>query len=238
MAQRILVFENDTNFLRELETGFGKYGATVEVVQDPEAGIASAKASHPALVLLSVDSLRESGEAFLICKRFKSDDDLTKVPFIIMGGKHHAESFEAHKKLKKRRADEYIELPIGFDALVGTVKQFVPLQEAAPAAAEEEDLSLDVDADIDAFADNAFDDLLLEDKKPAPAPAAAAPAAAPPPPKLPEPPAAPPMPPPVARPPSVQMPVPPSVQMAIPSVPPSSPPPSIATAAATLALNE
>src|SRR5688500_1912042 len=151
MAQRILVFENDTNFLRELETGFGKYGATIEVVQDPDAALASAKASHPALVLLSVDAMREPGEAFLVCKRFKSDDDLAKVPFVIMGGRHHSESFESHKKLKKRRADEYVELPVGFDTLVGTLKQFVTLEQAAPnGASDDGDLSLDVDADIEA----------------------------------------------------------------------------------------
>src|SRR4051794_12540276 len=114
MAQRILVFEKDTNFLKELETGFSRYGAQLEIVKDPDAGVNSAKGSSPALVLLSVDAMSAPGEAFLVCKRFKSDDELAKIPFVIMGGTAHAESFESHKKLKKRKADEYIDLPIDF----------------------------------------------------------------------------------------------------------------------------
>ena len=175
MAQRILVCEKDTTFLQELKNGFERYGAAVEVVQDPEGAIASAKADRPALVLLSVDAMSAPGEAFLVCKRFKSDDDLARIPFVIMGGKHHAESFDSHKKLKKRRADEYVALPIGFDALVDTIKPLVPLEESAQSSKPEtEDPgSMDVDADIDAFADSAFDDLLLEEPKAAaPAPAA------------------------------------------------------------------
>ena len=39
LAQRILVFETDPNFLRELETGFGRYGAEDEVIHDPDAGL-------------------------------------------------------------------------------------------------------------------------------------------------------------------------------------------------------
>ena len=60
MAQRILVFEKDTNFLRELETGFQRYGAEVEVVRDPEVGIARARETSAALVLLSVDAMSSS----------------------------------------------------------------------------------------------------------------------------------------------------------------------------------
>jgi chromosome segregation ATPase len=179
MAQRILVLEKDTNFLRELESGFSRYGAAVEVVQDGDASVARAKAQPTALVLLSADAMNAPGEAFLVCKRFKSDDDLSKIPFVIMGGSQHAESFESHKKLK-RRADEYVKLPMGFDELVTKLTPLVPLEREASNDGD----GMDVDADIDAFADNAFDDLLQEEPKkvsepPKPAAKAAAAPAAP-----------------------------------------------------------
>jgi|GEM_PF-3743703 len=183
MAQRILVLEKDTNFLRELESGFSRYGAAVEVVQDGDASVARAKAQPTALVLLSADALNAPSEAFLVCKRFKSDEDLSKIPFVIMGGSQHSESFESHKKLK-RRADEYVKLPVAFDELVSKLTPLVPL--SRESAVSDTD-SIDVDADIDAFADSAFDDLVSEPKSeppkaaakaPAP-PVAAAPAAAP-----------------------------------------------------------
>ncbi len=191
MVQRILVFEKNTDFLRELETGFGRYGAQVEVFHDADTSILSAKSNLPALVLLSVESMSAPGEAFLVCKKYKSDDALASVPFVIMGGAQHAESFESHKKLKKRRADEYLQLPIRFDDLLSRVSALVPftLKKGAQdvsAELDEEDLALDsleVDDDIEAFADNAFDDLVFDEPKatlpemerPAPASVKAAP---------------------------------------------------------------
>jgi CheY-like chemotaxis protein len=175
MSQRILVFEKNTNFVRELETGFGRLDAEVEVANDADAAVAEAKAGGIAMVLVSVDAMSAPGEAFLVCKRFKSDDELARIPFVIMGGRGHAESFESHKKLKKRKADEYVELPTSFDMLLSQLRPILPF--AVPAAAEngnQPEERLDVDADIDAFADNAFDDLVLDD-----APAVAAPPAAP-----------------------------------------------------------
>jgi hypothetical protein len=176
MSQRILVFEKNTNFVRELETGFGRLDAEVEVANDADAAVAEAKAGGVAMVLVSVDAMSAPGEAFLVCKRFKSDDALARIPFVIMGGRGHAESFESHKKLKKRKADEYIELPTSFDKLLSQLRPILPF--AVPAVAENgnepAEERLDVDADIDAFADNAFDDLVLDD-----APAVAAPPAAP-----------------------------------------------------------
>ncbi|MFT3921966.1 MAG: hypothetical protein QM778_05480 [Myxococcales bacterium] len=175
MAQRILVLEKDTNFLRELESGFSQYGAAVEVVQDGDASFARAKAQPTALVLLSADAMNAPGEAFLVCKRFKSDDDLSKIPFVIMGGSQLSEQFEAHKKLK-RRADEYVKLPVAFDDLVSKLTPLVPLERQSAVPSTD---SIDVDADIDAFADSAFDDLVQSEPKPVAAKAPPAPAPAP-----------------------------------------------------------
>jgi chromosome segregation ATPase len=164
------VFEKNTNFVRELETGFGRLDAHVEVANDADRAVAEAKAGGVAMVLVSVDAMSAPGEAFLVCKRFKSDDELARIPFVIMGGRGHAESFESHKKLKKRKADEYVELPTSFDKLLSQLRPILPF--AVPEAANQHEAQherLDVDADIEAFADNAFDDLLL-DAAPAPAP--------------------------------------------------------------------
>lgn len=175
MAQRILVFEKNSDFIDELNSGFGRFGAELDIVTDPDAGLASAKGLTPDLVLLSVDAMAAPGEAFLVCKKFKSDSELKTVPFVIMGGEHHSDAFESHKKLKKRRADEYLQLPIGFDDLLTKVKPLVPLEEQNLTIGEEGE---NVDDEIDAFADNAFDDLMLEGEESNGAAQAAAPAPA------------------------------------------------------------
>ena len=162
MAQRVLVFDRDTNFVRELSEGFGRVGAEVEVARDADAAIASVRAGGVALILLSVESMDTPGEAFLVCKRFKSDDDLARVPFVIMGGAQHAESFESHKKLKKRKADEYVELPVSFGALLSQVGPLAGFPDTDAGSSEAGESNV-VDEDIDAFADNAFGELIRDE---------------------------------------------------------------------------
>ncbi len=169
MSQRILVFEKNTNFLRELETGFARFGQQVEVGGDVEAAVAAAKGGRVAMVLASLDAMSAPGEAFLVCKRFKSDDDLAKIPFILMGGAAHAESLASHRKLK-RKADQYIELPASFQSLLAQIEPVVPFDLNAVEEEVSDPSSLNVDADIDAFADSAFDDLLLEEGPAEPSP--------------------------------------------------------------------
>ena len=174
MGQRILVFEKDTNFVRELESGFGRVGGQVQVVNDVDQAVSQAKAGQADLILVSVDAMATPGEAFLVCKRFKSDDQLARIPFVIMGGAAHAESLGSHKKLK-RKADDYVDLPISADKLIqqlGPILPFDVSEASAEAQANDDNGTMGVDADIDAFADNAFDDLLMEE---GPAPAASAP---------------------------------------------------------------
>lgn len=183
MAQRVLVFERDPDFIRELEEQFGAMGAEVEAVRDVEAGLSRAKERDVALVLLSMDAMDAPGEGFLVCKRFKSDDQLAAIPFVIMGGAQHAESFESHKKLKKRRADEYVTLPVPTAELVA---QVAPLAGLSADSGHFGSSVSDVDVEIDDFAENAFGELMRTDEpepepEPAPAPAeAAAPSAIPP----------------------------------------------------------
>jgi chromosome segregation ATPase len=187
MSQRILVFEKNTNFLRELETGFARFGQQVEVGGDVEAAVAAAKGGRVSMVLVSLEAMSAPGEAFLVCKRFKSDDDLARIPFVLMGGAAHAESLASHRKLK-RKADQYVELPASFASLLAQIEPVVPFELKGAEPVEPDADSLNVDADIDAFADSAFDDLLLEEAPeplpaqvtpvPGPAPVAAAPAPA------------------------------------------------------------
>ena len=171
MAQRVLVFEKDTNFVRELHDGFRGAGVDLEVVRDPDAAIQRTRQGDVSMILLSIDAMETSGEAFLVCKRFKSDDDLAKVPFVIMGGVQHSESFESHKKLKKRKADEYVQLPASFHTLFEHVAPLLGLVSgpdntqhvvADPEPPPEVNM---IDDDISAFADNAFGDLVRKDER-------------------------------------------------------------------------
>jgi chromosome segregation ATPase len=171
MGQRVLVFEKNTNFLQELESGFGRLGVEVEVANDVEAAVSAAKSGAVSMVLVSVEAMSAPGEAFLVCKRFKSDDDLTRIPFVLMGGASHAESIASHRKLK-RKADQYVELPVSFQSLMAQLEPVLPFDASAARSDNGAAHNMEVDADIDAFADSAFDDLVL-DEGAAPEPLAA-----------------------------------------------------------------
>jgi hypothetical protein len=174
MGQHVLVFEKNTNFLQELENGFGRLGVQVEVANDVEAAVSAAKAGAVSMVLVSVEAMSAPGEAFLVCKRFKSDDDLTRIPFVLMGGPAHAESIASHRKLK-RKADQYVELPVSFESLLAQIEPVVPFDTTLADADNGAARNLEVDADIDAFADSAFDDLVLDEGVAAAAPESVAP---------------------------------------------------------------
>ena len=125
MAQRILILTKDATLLQQLGSGFTRYGANVEVVQNGDTCAASAKAHPTALVLVSADAL-PPGEALILCKRFKSDSDLAKTPFVLMGGSQFTNMFASHQKLH-RRADEYVKLPLAFDELMSKLEPLVAL---------------------------------------------------------------------------------------------------------------
>jgi hypothetical protein len=174
MGQRILVFEKNPDFIKELERGFAQLGADVGVVSDLEHAVAAGKRGELDLLLVTAEALGSPSEVFLICKRFKSEDDLARIPLVALGGSAQRDAFEQHKKLK-RRADEYVELPVTFDALWAKVRPHVSWGRTSSEGGEAKG-RIDVDADIDAFAESAFGDLVKTDARPPEPVAAPAPA--------------------------------------------------------------
>lgn len=216
MAIKVLVFESDAAFAQELETEFSKLGAVTRLVDDGAAGIEAAIQSRPDLILLAIELPRMNG--FSICNKIKKDPSLKDVPLIIMSSDSSEDTFDQHRKLRTR-ADDYVRKPIAFGELLERVRKLVSLDKAseengaldvvieeeielddelvldasdstpAPAAA------LDIDDEVDAFAESAFDRLIDNSVPPPPppptgiahssaAPAISAPPSAPPPPPL------------------------------------------------------
>ncbi len=126
MPQKILVFENDSDFAGELKVGFEQLGAEVEVVNDGPTGLERAAEGRPDVILLTIELPGMNG--FLVCKKIKKSPGVQDIPLIILSSEASEETFEQHKKLRTR-AEEYLRKPIAFDELLEKVKQFVPLGE-------------------------------------------------------------------------------------------------------------
>jgi CheY-like chemotaxis protein/predicted nucleic acid-binding Zn-ribbon protein len=183
MAQRILLLESDSAFAEGVRSQLVQRGAEVEVLADGDQGVARAAANPPALVLLTVELPGTNG--FLVCKRLRKTPGLAEVPIIILSSDVNAdEIFEQHRKLRTR-ANDYLRKPVDPATVVAAVGQLVPLGGSAmerPAISEEpillDEVEVDsgtpedalptgtraaVDDEIEAFAESAFDSLIVPD---------------------------------------------------------------------------
>lgn len=187
MAQRILVIDTDADFTGTLKAGFGALGVSVEVVEDGDVGVSRASAERPDVILLAIELGGVNG--FLVCKKIKKSGDLKDIPLIILSSEASDEIFEQHGKLRTR-AEDYVHKPVAFDVLLERVRRLVPIGvDADGELMEDEQVSIidddeplveaeldaeavveerpapsraGVDADIDAFADNAFGNLMMD----------------------------------------------------------------------------
>src|SRR5690606_39514786 len=135
MSTKVLVFENDPGFAEELTGGLARYGCETTVVEDASVGLQTAASDKPDLILLSIELQRMNG--FSVCNKLKRDPTLKDVPLIIMSSDSTDETFEQHRRLRTR-AEDYVHKPVGFQDLLGRIRQFVPLDAELEAAVEEE----------------------------------------------------------------------------------------------------
>jgi CheY-like chemotaxis protein len=172
MPIRVLAFESDTEFARELQSEFRSLGCEVMVVDDVNSGLQDASANRPDLILLTIELPRMSG--YSVCNRIKRDADLKDIPLIIMSSESTDQTFEQHRRLGTR-AQDYIRKPVTFSALLERVRQFVDLKPVS-LIPDDDGIVIDdeielseqarisrvpaslrpIDADIDDFAEHAF----------------------------------------------------------------------------------
>jgi CheY-like chemotaxis protein len=103
MPTKVLVFESDAAFAGELRTELGRLGMVAQVVDDGYAGLMAAASERPDLILLSIELPRMNG--FSVCNKLKKDPALKDVPLIIMSSDSSEETFDQHRKLRTRAED-------------------------------------------------------------------------------------------------------------------------------------
>ena len=186
MPTKVLVFESDAAFAGELRTELGRLGMVAQVVDDGYAGLMAAASERPDLILLSIELPRMNG--FSVCNKLKKDPALKDVPLIIMSSDSSEETFDQHRKLRTR-AEDYVRKPIAFGELLEHMRPFVKVENGRPpraatkmrsssttrsssmawrqrrreAAAEETtevSSAANVEAEVEAFANTAFDRLM------------------------------------------------------------------------------
>jgi DNA-binding response OmpR family regulator len=187
MPTKVLVFESDASFAGELRTELGRLGMVAQVVDDGYAGLLAAASERPDLILLSIELPRMNG--FSVCNKLKKDPALKDVPLIIMSTDSSEETFDQHRKLRTR-AEDYVRKPIAFGELLEHMRPFVKVENGRASSGSDEDaiiiddeIELDgveavaiaeavaeettdvsnagnVEAEVEAFANTAFDRLM------------------------------------------------------------------------------
>jgi CheY-like chemotaxis protein len=149
MPTHVLIVEGDAALSARMRSALQQRGHTVEETSDGRACLDLARRSRAGVVVLGVE-LPGGQNGYLLCGKFKKDEELKNVPIIIVG---NADGFAAHRKLKNR-AEEYLLKPLQFPALVAAVDH---LSGGGLAPALEEEITVSGDPDLDLI-DAAFDE--------------------------------------------------------------------------------
>ncbi len=83
MAKKILLIEDDLDIQRIYSTKLSANGFEVALAVDADQGFDSAKADTPSLILLDI-MLPGKMNGFELLKKLKSDDELKKVPVVVL----------------------------------------------------------------------------------------------------------------------------------------------------------
>ena len=170
---RVLVIDSESQFAAALHAHLGRYEVEVELAPDGKTGMDAAKSNPPDLIVLAVELGDDNG--FLVGRKIKRSKRLGHIPIIILSNDENADNlFEQHKKTKSK-AEDYVRRPVSVEDLVARMLDLVPLEPLPATEIEiegEHEMSDDemesdvpkkiggspeIDEEIDAFAENAFE---------------------------------------------------------------------------------
>lgn len=126
MAATILVVDDEQDVRTYLRTLFAKAGYTVETAEDGEVGLTQAKAARPDLIFLDIMMPKRTG--IMLYRRLKKDDDLAKVPVVILTGLAQYRSFFAQDFEQVPHPEEFVEKPPKQEHLLELAKKYAPLE--------------------------------------------------------------------------------------------------------------
>ncbi len=172
------MIDSESQFAAALHAHLGRYEVEVELAPDGKTGMDAAKINPPDLIVLAVELGDDNG--FLVGRKIKRSKRLGHIPIIILSNDENADNlFEQHKKTKSK-AEDYVRRPVSVEDLVARMLDLVPLEPLPATEIEiegEHEMSDDemesdvprkiegspeIDEEIDAFAENAFDALMMD----------------------------------------------------------------------------
>jgi CheY-like chemotaxis protein len=172
MSTHVLIVEGDAALSGRMRAALEARGFSVQETSDGRSCLEVARQLRPACVILAVD-LPAGQNGYILCGKFKKDDDLRALPVAIVGS---SEGFAQHGKLKNR-ADAYLPKPLHLEAFADRILALTglsaptlvdqPADAPTSGSLEVEEATVSGDPDLDLI-DAAFDTGPLPPRPPAP----------------------------------------------------------------------
>ncbi len=158
MPTQVLIVEGDAAHSARMRSALEARGFSVQETADGRTCVEVARQGRAACVVLAVD-LPAGQNGYILCGKFKKDEELRSVPVVIVGS---PDGFAQHGKLKNR-ADAYLAKPLQLEDFVACVTQLTghstvpaPAADAAHQSFDLEEATVSGDPDLDLI-DAAFD---------------------------------------------------------------------------------
>ncbi len=118
MAGKILLVDDDQDFLQLLEYDFKKKGYSIVTASNGEEGLEKAASDKPALIVLDIKMPKMDGYTFV--RRLKKDPDTKDIPLIVLT------SYEPMKDMfQLEGVSDYIVKAANMDNLIKAVEKYV-----------------------------------------------------------------------------------------------------------------
>ncbi|MBM4387176.1 MAG: response regulator, partial [Deltaproteobacteria bacterium] len=120
-SEQILIIDDDKGIKSLVQNFLRNRNPEIYQTEDGENGFPLAQGINPMFVILSADIKN----GFLICRKFKKDKFLRKVPLILVSNKGASKVFREHRKLPTR-ADGYLIKPFSEDEFLALLGEVAP----------------------------------------------------------------------------------------------------------------
>ena len=123
--QKVLVVDDDPDFVDATRAFLVKEGYDVEVAYDGIEGLEKVKAYMPDCIVLDVMMPEKDGYA--VCKELKEDDELQEIPIVLLTAvaSHVTSTRYSHFDGMSMEADDYIAKPASPEDIIKSVKSLL-----------------------------------------------------------------------------------------------------------------
>ena len=138
MTKRLLIIDDDPDFVAGIKSILDTAGYEVDVAYDPKAGL-HALQTHPYDLLLLDIMMGRGAEGVMIARKLRKDSKLRDMPVLIITGMREQIAFlfpgePIHPGFVK--VDELVEKPVEPDLLLEKVNHLIQMAEEGKAVAQ------------------------------------------------------------------------------------------------------